>query len=491
MKVFYNNIHPYPSSTRKDILKEKIAHPIIILLLIAGAVGTAWAVSSFGVTGGVLILIGILALPIVAVIMMYPKIGIIISLVAAHLIMWMSRLGVNFPLGTLMDGLEVLLIASFFLKQKSEKNWLIFKNPITVIILIWIIYNVLEVINPYAESKMAWLYTIRTTALVMFMYFIFLYNIRTIKFMRLIFKIWLGFSLFAAIYAFKQEHFGFFAFEQNELNSNPILTDLLFIAGHWRKFSIFSDPVTFSYNMVISTILCIVLMTGPLAKRKKIILGFLAAFFMLNMLYSGTRGAYVLVPAAMILFAIIKFNKRILVFSIIGGFLFAILVFMPTSNINIIRFQSAFRPTEDASYNLRKYNQKRIQPFIQSHPLGGGLGATGVWGQRFSPDSMLANFPPDSGYVRVAVELGWVGLFLFCCLIFIVLRTGINNYYSIDDPELKTYCLACTLIVFALHVGNYPQEALVQYPSNILFYLAIAMITATKFNDKNKMYLNG
>jgi len=132
---------------------------------------------------------------------------------------------------------------------------------------------------------------------------------------------------------------------------------------------------------------------------------------------------------------------------------------------------------------VRKINQKRIQPYILSHPLGGGLGATGMWGIKFAPDSYLAHFPPDSGYVRVAVELGWVGLLIFCMLMFTVLRTGINNYYKIRDPELKSYCLASLLIIFALNVGNYPQEALVQFPTNVYFYLVLALIVVTRRLD--------
>jgi len=48
-----------------------------------------------------------------------------------------------------------------------------------------------------------------------------------------------------------------------------------------------------------------------------------------------------------------------------------------------------------------------------------------------------------------------------------------------ENPELKTYCLAMTLIIFAYNLANFPQEALVQYPSNILFYLWAAMINIT------------
>ncbi len=171
------------------------------------------------------------------------------------------------------------------------------------------------------------------------------------------------------------------------------------------------------------------------------------------------------------------------------GIFTVVLIFIPTTNNTLYRFQSAFKPSDDASFNVRAINQKRIQPYILSHPLGGGLGATGVWGQRFAPNSYLANFPPDSGYVRVAVEMGWVGLLLFCIFMFTVLKTGVNNYFSIKDPELKSYSLGCLLIVFALNIGNYPQEALVQYPSCILFYLVIALLNVTKRIDDQQNQL--
>ncbi len=124
-------------------------------------------------------------------------------------------------------------------------------------------------------------------------------------------------------------------------------------------------------------------------------------------------------------------------------------------------------------------NQERIKPFILSHPIGGGLGSVGVWGQRFAPGSYLAKFPPDSGYVRVAVEMGWIGLLLYCTFNFVIMYKGLQYFYLIKDPELKSYCLGMILIIFAFDVGNFPQQALVQYPSNILFYLAMALLIVT------------
>ena len=254
----------------------------------------------------------------------------------------------------------------------------------------------------------------------------------------------------------------------------------------------FSDPVTFAYNMATASLLCMALITGPLKTYKKMILGFLAVFFLYVMLFSGTRGAFPLVPAAFMLYAILKFNRQILVFTVGALFFIVFLIFLPTSNQNILRFQTAFRPSNDASYKVREMNQARIKPYIYTHPIGGGLGATGEWGIKFAPNSFLAHFPPDSGYVRTTVELGWIGLFIFSYMIFTILKTGVNSYYDIRDPELKSYSLGMILMVFTWNIGNFPQQALVQYPSNVLFFLAVALMGVIyRIDQQQNLAING
>ncbi|MFZ2785028.1 MAG: O-antigen ligase family protein [Sediminibacterium sp.] len=475
--------------SRNFFSKEGLNGPLMYLFLLCSSLFFAYLIAKFGLIPGVLILAALIGLPMVYGLIAYPRFGIVVFLASAYFIMFIDRMGVDFPLGTLMDFMELLFIVGFFIQQKSQKNWKIFNGPLSIMILIWVMYNVLEVLNPFAESRLAWLYTVRSVAFIMLMFFVFLYNIRTREFIRVILKLWILFSLIGALYGLKQEFIGFNAAEEAYLHSDPNIEQLLFIGGTWRKFSIFTDPVAFSYNMVMSALLCIGLITGPLKTWKKIVLGIIAATCLTSMLYSGTRGAFVLPPFALAVFAVLRFNKKVLFFGAVATALMTIVVFMPASNQAIVRFQSAFRPSEDASFNVRKYNQKRIQPYILSHPIGGGLGATGTWGQRFAPNSFLAGFPPDSGYVRVAVELGWVGLLLFCTLMFMILRTGIINFYAIRDPELKSYCLSMVLIVFALNLGNYPQEALVQFPTNVYFYLVAALIVITRRIDEENREL--
>jgi len=471
---------------RKTIVVEKFNNPVGMAFFAIFAAIIAVGTAKLGLVFGVLLLVILIGVPSVYAMVAFPKFGIIVVLVMAYMLFILSRIGVPGPIGIIMDAMQALLMLGVLISLKRNNNWSELKGPVSTMILVWIGYNIFQIANPVTESRMAWVYTIRSVAIVMLSYFVFLYNIRSVKFIRLIFKIWLVMSLFAALYGAKQEYIGFSDAEEAYLHSDPAIASLLFIAGHWRKFSIFSDPVSFAYNMSMSAIFCMALIAGKTKLWKKIIIAILMMIYLVCMLYSGTRGANVLLPAALLLFAILNYNRKVLIFTCVAAFCLVVLINIPTGDPNLLRFQTAFRPNNDDSYNLRKANQKRIQPYILSHPIGGGLGATGTWGQRFAPASYLANFPPDSGYIRVAVELGWVGLIIFCTLMFTILKTGINNYYQIKDPELKTYCLAMTLIVFAYNIANFPQEALVQFPSNVFFSLEAALITVTLRLDIEK-----
>ena len=272
---------------------------------------------------GMLAVAGILAITLgptmIYAIVAYPRFGITVLLIMAYLLFYIMRFGIDFPLGTVMDGMQALLILGFFIHQRKKPNWNVFKGPVSGMIIIWIFYNLIEVANPVTESRLAWVYTIRAVAIVMLMYFVFMYQIQTIATIRNLLKMWLGLALFAALYAFKQEYIGFSDAEDTWLHSDPNIADLLFIAGHWRKFSIFSDPVAFSYNMVVASILSIVLLTLVRQVWKKIVLAILTALFFSSMLFSGTRGAYVLLPAAMLLFVILRLNRQVLIGSAIAG----------------------------------------------------------------------------------------------------------------------------------------------------------------------------
>lgn len=471
----------------KKALFSRLNPLTLLLIMLPPALVIAFIVVKGGIIAAGALLVIFVGIPVVLGIVAYPKFGIAIYIFVAFFLNYVAEVvPEDVPIGILLDAITYLLIFGFFLKKKYDSGWEYFKNPISYLVLAWLGYNLFEAINPASPSILAWVYTVRTVGFLILTFFIFVYQIRSVEYIRFLFKLWLLFALIAAISGFQQENIGLFPFEKTWYYSDPEKLSFLFIMGHLRKVGIFPDPVTYSYNLVVAAVLCIIFAMGNISTLKKILLWLAVPFFLLTMLYSGTRAAYVLLPAAMALLAILKFNKKVLFFVLVAAGFLGVLIVMPTSNAMIVRFQSAFKPNNDPSYLVRVENQRKIKPYILSHPIGGGLGSVGVWGRKFAPNSMLAKFPPDSGYVRVAVEMGWVGLFLFCTLMFVILKTGINNYFLIKDPELKNYCLAMTLVIFIFNVGNSPQQALVQYPSNILFYLAAALLVVTYRLDQEK-----
>ncbi|MDB5111842.1 MAG: hypothetical protein JWR67_2956, partial [Mucilaginibacter sp.] len=214
-------------------MKEKISRAILInkSLVISAMLlfSVAFAVlAAYSLTTGLLLIVAIIALPCIYASIVYPKFGIIMLILLESFIFWFIRMGSSFPLGTLIDVFQGLLLLGFLIKQKQYPNWKIYNNPVSIIVTIWIAYNFLQLINPVASSMLAWLYTIRSVALSMLMYYVFVYNLNSKEYIRLIIKIWLGISVFVALYAINQEFYGFFPFEEVGLQSEKVKS-LLFI----------------------------------------------------------------------------------------------------------------------------------------------------------------------------------------------------------------------------------------------------------------------
>ena len=480
-KTRYEKLFAY---LKLDIWEKRFDSPAGIIALFAAAAVISFLVTKGGMTAGVLLLGAIVGIPFIFACMFYFKFGITATITTAFFVLGVKRLVADVQLGVLMDVLVAVMFLGLFIKQIELHDWNFAKNPISKMILFWILYNLLEVANPSAESRLAWVYTVRTFAGIMILYFLLMYTIDTKDFIKRLIKLWLLLALLGAIWGYVQEYYGLMPFELAWATNPPERYALLWQAGKFRKFSFFSDPLVFGILMAFTSLLCFVLMTGPFSKKKKTVLFFIGLFMLNAMLFSGTRAAFILPPAGLIFYAMITFKKKVLYSTAALLLLGVAIINVPTSNANIVRLQSAFSPTNDASYQVRVKNQAFIKPFIQKHPLGGGLGSVGEWGKKFSPWSPIANFPPDSGYVRIAVEEGWLGLLLYVTLLFVVFYSGIKDYFRIRDPELKTYALGMLTVFYSLVIANFPQEAIGQYPINILFFVAIAIINKCRKLDE-------
>lgn len=402
---------------------------------------------------------------------------------------WVWQIG-GFPVGVSMDILVVLLLLSMLVHIGRNGSWAFANNPISIMILVWIGYNLAQVLNPTSVSTLAWMVTIRAIAGTLVFYYICLYAFKTYRTVDIFIQLWIGLSLLLALYGLVQEVHGFFDFETIWINSDPARVALYFNWGRWRRISFFVDPTTFGITAAYSSLLCLVLGMGPWKIAKRIYFLGCAGIMAISMVFSGTRTAYVLIPAGLAFLTILTLKRELIVTCSILFILGGGVILAPVESIgpldagSLKRLRSAFFPENDPSFQVRLKNQAKIKPFIQSHPIGAGLGSLGPIG--LASGSPVGGFPPDSGLVKIAVELGYVGLFLYCILLFIIFKVGIDNYHKIRDPIYKNVQAAVLSVLFALVLGNYAQEAITMYPSSILFYASMAIVTVMPNFEKNE-----
>lgn len=405
------------------------------------------------------------------------RFGVFLLLLVSFFLMGIKRILGAPPMGVYLDISVGLMLLGLGARMAREGYWPRLTHPVTWLVIAWIGYSFLQVGNPEAISQKAWLHTVRGIAGLMTIYFVALYAFEKIDDLKRLLILWVGLSAVAAIYGLFQAFWGFQDFELEWINQDAAYYLLVHDWGQFRIFSFLSDPAVFGVLMASTSLLCLILLlTFSLEKWEIAALITVLALCLPAMILSGTRTAYVLIAVGLFFFALLTLNRRVLLVVGLIGIAGAGILFLPTNNVFADRIRGAFQPWNVDSFQIREQNWKEIQPHIQSSPFGAGLGTTGIWGQRYSPHTLLAKFPTDSGYFRIAVEEGWIGLLLFLGLMFAVLMTGVRDYFRSQDVRARTYYPVFLTLILMLVVAHFPQRAITQVPMNLFFYISMAIV---------------
>ena len=463
---------------------EKLNNPLGFVICLLVGLAMAFIISKLGLTLGAIAFVALVGIPCVFIAMFNPHLGLGIMLCIGFVVHLLSKY-TNAPVGTSMDGLMMVMLFGMLVMQSRSKRVGFAKSPISVWVMIWVIYNLIQGLNPWAQSIMAWVYTVRTMALLIMVYFIACFAFDSLEKIKSMIWFIVALLMVSCFYGLKQEYIGFSAVEEAWIYSDELRVQLLFQWTRMRIFSLTNDPTTFGIMMAFGGVQCFAMGMGERPMWQKVLLFLCCGLMFLAMAYTGTRTAYALVPVGMLMFAGLVLSRNIVIGAIAALVLGIGFVSMSTSNPIIFRIQSAFSVSKDESMQVRYENQKIIQPFIHEHPIGAGMGSTGVWGKRFTPDSWLADFPHDSGFVRIAVEQGWIGLILYMIMLFVVLRTATYYYVRVRDPIIKNLYLSLYLPLIMLATASYPQEIIVHLPISLIFYIYLAAIVKLKDFDPN------
>jgi putative inorganic carbon (hco3(-)) transporter len=416
--------------------------------------------------------------------------GLYINMTYSFFASFFSRLFFNGELqvGVFSDILIVATLFSFFVKNVNLKQSIdqFSKTSIVICLLLVYGYTAVELFNPNAHSFAGWFNAFRKILGTLLLLFI-AYNVfdsfqRIKRFITVLFIL----CTITALYGCVQQWHGLFSFEYIWAISDWHRFGLLYLDGDFKKFSTMSDPTAFGMIMASCSVFFIILTSGikRTSTRIKIISGVIP--MLLAMGYSGTRTANAMIVGGLALYILLTINKKnTKILAIVSGVVFLVLLYGPFHNASIDRFRTTFIG-EDASYGVRERNRNRIQPYIYSHPVGGGLGTTGGAGETYNPGHYLAGFPPDSGYLTKALEMGWIGLIFFCTLDFIILRSGIRGYFASKKEDTRLIYGACTAAIFSFYVGELTQVAIGQISDIVVYYPFIAIILKLKNFDQTK-----
>ncbi len=468
-------LNPFDRKTGSDRIKS----PSVILLLVGLTVLSAWITSRMGLAAG----FGFIILPFVFfylyALFQQPIIGLYTAIALGFLILGSTRYIKGVQVGLAMDGILVLTYVALIFNKFSERvDWSPVKKDVTLLAVIWLGYSMFELVNPEARSMEAWFTGMRGISLYMFLIIpLTLLFIDTNRKLNAIFYLWGIFSILVSLKGILQNTIGVDPFEKAWLDGGGAITHVLF--GKLRIFSFLSDAGQFGANQAYSAVVAVILSTVQKDWRLKLFFILVAVLGLYGMLLSGTRGAISIPLAGFTAYFVLKKNRTIM----ISGFFLLIIVFVffkyttiGQDNQQIRRMRSAFDPN-DASFQVRLENQKKLKVYLASRPFGGGIGHAGVKAQRFLPNAFLSNVATDSWYVLIWAEQGIVGLLLHLFILFyIVGKSSYQIMFRIRDPILKMKMAALTSGMFGIMVASYGNAVLGTMPTSILIYTSMAVM---------------
>lgn len=445
--------------------------------LIIGLVAIVICASSGMLAGVAVIMVLPVAIYYLVQIIRFPIIAFYGLLILNYFIIAIMRYTHTSGLSVIMDiGLFSIIFAAVAHSILTRKlPWGNAFNFLTMASLIWAIYCSFELLNPTAISE-AWTSSrgiIYNGVIVSLIASILISQYKYVKQLLFLLSILVLLAVFKAL---TQRYIGFDAVERQWLSEGGALTHI--IATGTRYFSFFTDAGNFGSNMGFASVVFGISAIYTSEKKKRIYYITVALLALYSLFLSGTRGALGVPLGGLLLFCLI--NKRIslmLITAFIGLFIYIFFAhtYIGQGNSMIRRMRTTFRPTEDASFNVRLENQKKLAEYLKNRPFGEGLGLGGVEAQRFD-ERFTTLIPHDSTYVKIWMETGIVGLTLYLGMLVITLLWACYIVmFRVKHNKLRGMLTAMICGVFGLMISAYGNAFFNQFPTQIIVFTCLTI----------------
>jgi hypothetical protein len=418
-------------------------------------------------------------LPLALVVFLNIEFGIYMVLAYATVVIFIKRLMPNLDsnqMGVVLDGLICLMALRLGLDLLRTRRWGAFKSPLTLPVIAFAGYLLLQVFNPSAPGLKFGIYGSRDTLRFLGFFLVLFYMRGTPKIKRFM-QVFLFLMVGDALYGIWQHHHGLLYQEHQWLiESKAYRTHVL--KGYVRVFGTVGDAATFGFINITAALLLIGLALTSKGWKLWALLG-LTMPCLYAMVLSYSRGPMVAVAAGVGVMLLVSRNWRLAMACVVAGGLGMGALALNGDTRLFDRLMTATNPVEDASFQVRMGYIDTYMPLIWERPFGGGLytaGASGlsITGGEPIPGTTIG-VPTDNLYFKYGLELGWVGLLIFFWFLGTIWVGTLRSYFALKDPFLKAVSLGLLGVFSCYIVGAFSNDILVQKPLTEFFYMAIGL----------------
>ncbi|MBB2954319.1 O-antigen ligase [Sphingobacterium sp. JUb56] len=463
-------------------------HHLLLLLLILGGIIGVYLFVFAGVAMGILFFL----LPLLFLLVIYclssPISCFFLLYIASFLVMGVGRYVIlPLPAGVILD---LLILFNFLCLSlhyiRGNPLGKLYYNPFLFISMLWMIFCLLEIINPMSTFA-NWITTVRSIGMhiVFFQLLVFL-CLDNLEKLRIFFGLWGILILLGALKAIGQKYIGLDRFESTWLYTFGAHTHVIY--SGIRYFSFFTDAANFGCHMGLGIVVFTILAFYEKNANRRIFCITVALLAVYGLMISGTRAAMAVPFVGFAFFIILVKEWKWIILGVsllVLAFSFFNLTTIGNSNADIRRMRTAFSFSDDASFNVRLENQKKMRSFMSDHPFGIGLGGS----KHANQGDVMHGIATDSSFVFIWVETGIIGLILYILMCLTILSFG--TYYVLfvlKDNRIKSIAAASTAGLAGIMVAGYANEVLHQMPTGQTVYILMGIIMLSPVIDKKLSY---
>ena len=215
---------------------------------------------------------------------------------------------------------------------------------------------------------------------------------------------------------------------------------------------------TFADRGVCAVYLALAAIPMFVSRRWRLLLGWPEAALLVSCIFpTMSRGGIIFAILGVLLYPVLNGGKHairiVMIVAVVVGVFFAVSGSVPGLDGFVRRFQSLTHMQDDGSFQGRVVIAQATMPYVLSHPLGFGIGSSGLAERLNGPKTI--GVVTDSGWVELMSSLGLPGFVLFVAALALIWRyLSMLGQLGIQDDYVG---LARTFLVVALigtWVGN-------------------------------------